>query len=126
MSGVTAGGRFPAQKNRIWNRLTGGTVICIPVYTGGRNRASFLSQKEQKYKERKRIRVLRYADTEAGKRSIFVFSVLPESAGNDKIPGIWILEQRNMAFFASAITILQKLVVAIGAGLGVWGFINLM
>lgn len=31
-----------------------------------------------------------------------------------------------MAFFASAISILQTLVVAIGAGLGVWGVINLM
>lgn len=31
-----------------------------------------------------------------------------------------------MAFFQSAITILQTLVVAIGAGLGVWGAINLM
>lgn len=31
-----------------------------------------------------------------------------------------------MSFFASAISILQKLVVAIGAGLGVWGVINLM
>ena len=31
-----------------------------------------------------------------------------------------------MAFFQSAITILQTLVVAIGAGLGIWGVINLM
>jgi hypothetical protein len=31
-----------------------------------------------------------------------------------------------MAFFQSAISILQTLVVAIGAGLGVWGVINLM
>ena len=31
-----------------------------------------------------------------------------------------------MGFFSSAITILQTLVVAIGAGLGVWGVINLM
>ncbi len=32
----------------------------------------------------------------------------------------------NMAFFASAITVLQTLVIAIGAGLGVWGVVNLM
>ena len=32
----------------------------------------------------------------------------------------------SMAFFASAVNILQTLVVAIGAGLGVWGVINLM
>lgn len=31
-----------------------------------------------------------------------------------------------MGFFLSAINILQTLVVAIGAGLGVWGVINLM
>ena len=31
-----------------------------------------------------------------------------------------------MAFFNSAITVLQTLVVALGAGLGVWGAINLL
>ena len=31
-----------------------------------------------------------------------------------------------MAFFAAAITVLQTLVVAIGAGLGIWGVINLL
>ncbi len=31
-----------------------------------------------------------------------------------------------MAFFGSAVTILQTLVTAIGAGLGVWGVVNLM
>ena len=31
-----------------------------------------------------------------------------------------------MAFFSSAVNILQTLVTAIGAGLGVWGVINLM
>lgn len=31
-----------------------------------------------------------------------------------------------MGFFSSAIGILQTLVVAIGAGLGVWGVINLL
>ena len=30
-----------------------------------------------------------------------------------------------MEFFASAITTLQTLVVALGAGLGVWGVVNL-
>lgn len=34
--------------------------------------------------------------------------------------------KKHMAFFASAINILQTLVIAIGAGLGVWGVINLM
>jgi len=31
-----------------------------------------------------------------------------------------------MTFFASAISILQTLVIAIGAGLAVWGVINLL
>ena len=31
-----------------------------------------------------------------------------------------------MEFFASAISTLQTLVVALGAGLGVWGVINLL
>ena len=31
-----------------------------------------------------------------------------------------------MAFFASAVTVLQTLVVAIGAGLGIWGVIILL
>ena len=31
-----------------------------------------------------------------------------------------------MAFFGQAVTVLQTLVIAIGAGLGVWGVINLM
>ena len=31
-----------------------------------------------------------------------------------------------MAFFTSAVNILKTLVVAIGAGLGVWGVINLL
>ena len=31
-----------------------------------------------------------------------------------------------MAFFNSAVDVLQTLVVALGAGLGIWGVINLM
>ena len=31
-----------------------------------------------------------------------------------------------MAFFNSAVTVLQTLVIAIGAGLGIWGVINLL
>ena len=34
--------------------------------------------------------------------------------------------KHNMAFFQSAITTLQTLVIALGAGLGVWGGINLL
>ncbi len=45
-----------------------------------------------------------------------------EQKNGDK--AIW--EKLLVAFFSSAIQILQTLVVAIGAGLGVWGVINLM
>ena len=31
-----------------------------------------------------------------------------------------------MAFFSSTITVLQTLVTAIGAGLGIWGLVNLL
>ena len=37
-----------------------------------------------------------------------------------------ILENYIMAFFQSAVGVLQTLVVALGAGLGIWGAINLM
>ena len=37
---------------------------------------------------------------------------------------IW--QNNIMEFFNQAITVLQTLVVAIGAGLGVWGVVNLM
>lgn len=42
---------------------------------------------------------------------------------NQKLSG---KETKYMAFFTSAITILQTLVVALGAGLAVWGVINLL
>lgn len=31
-----------------------------------------------------------------------------------------------MAFFNSAVNVLQTLVIAIGAGLGIWGIVNLL
>lgn len=31
-----------------------------------------------------------------------------------------------MAFFSSAVTVLQTLVIALGAGLSIWGVINLL
>ena len=31
-----------------------------------------------------------------------------------------------MAFFTSAVSVLQTLVIAIGAGLGIWGVVNLL
>ena len=43
-----------------------------------------------------------------------------------KKPKSKILENTHMAFFNSAVGVLQTLVVALGAGLGIWGAINLM
>lgn len=37
-----------------------------------------------------------------------------------------IKEENKMAFFNSAVGVLQTLVVALGAGLGIWGAINLL
>ena len=36
------------------------------------------------------------------------------------------MEDKNMAFFQNAVVTLQTLVTALGAGLGIWGAINLM
>ena len=36
---------------------------------------------------------------------------------------LWYL---NMAFFTSAVDVLKTLVIALGAGLGVWGIVNLL
>ena len=35
-------------------------------------------------------------------------------------------DHNEMAFFNSAVTVLQTLVIALGAGLGIWGAINLL
>lgn len=48
----------------------------------------------------------------------FAVSKEPEKS---KVPVIL-----NMAFFNSAVGVLQTLVIALGAGLGIWGAINLM
>ena len=42
------------------------------------------------------------------------------------VMNIYEMEVTRMGFFSSAVSILQTLVTAIGAGLGVWGVINLM
>ena len=44
-------------------------------------------------------------------------------ANNTSEPG---REETIMAFFTSAVTVLQTLVIALGAGLGIWGVINLL
>lgn len=39
---------------------------------------------------------------------------------------IKIMEEKTMGFFTSAVGVLQTLVIALGAGLGIWGAINLL
>ena len=36
------------------------------------------------------------------------------------------MEENNMGFFNQAIDVLSMLVIALGAGLGIWGVINLL
>lgn len=42
------------------------------------------------------------------------------------LTAICVLVLSRMDFFNSAVTVLETLVIALGAGLGVWGVINLM
>ena len=46
--------------------------------------------------------------------------------GTGKTKLFQIKEEKFMAFFNSAVTVLQTLVIALGAGLGIWGAINLL
>ena len=50
--------------------------------------------------------------------------------GNQKPPRIevkeWFLVSRKMAFFTNSVTALKTVVTAIGAGVAVWGIINLL
>ena len=48
---------------------------------------------------------------------------IPAQLPRIKIP---LVSKQNMAFFNSAVGVLQTLVIALGAGLGIWGVINLM
>ena len=57
--------------------------------------------------------------------SLCIFKTIHEPGGADAPPSVF-KEDKIMAFFNSAITVLQTLVVALGAGLGVWGAINLL
>ena len=48
---------------------------------------------------------------------------IPAQLPRIKIP---MVSEKNMAFFNSAVGVLQTLVIALGAGLGIWGVVNLM
>jgi hypothetical protein len=51
--------------------------------------------------------------------SVFLLQKLTQQKTNLK-------ENNNMEFFNQAVTVLQTLVIALGAGLGIWGVINLL
>lgn len=51
---------------------------------------------------------------------------LTENGNQQTINHLFLRRILIMAFFQSAVGVLQTLVVALGAGLGIWGAINLM
>jgi hypothetical protein len=57
---------------------------------------------------------------------LFFFWVLSENSKSTKNSKSAILVTIVMAFFNSAVGVLQTLVIALGAGLGIWGVVNLM
>jgi hypothetical protein len=57
---------------------------------------------------------------------LFFFWALSDNRKQQKQKTAVCVSGFNMGFFSSAISILQTLVSAIGAGLGVWGVINLL
>ena len=80
-----------------------------------------LRQFERRFKER-----VAGARKGRGAESERICSICPFSFES---PGAWsVLRQGNiyMAFFSASIDVLQTLVIALGAGLGVWGGINLL
>lgn len=67
-------------------------------------------------------------DTDPGESGAILEKELPErnSLSLFGLRTISVPAKPYMAFFQSAITTLQTLVIALGAGLGVWGGINLL
>ena len=55
-----------------------------------------------------------------------VHSFRSRQTTDNQINHIFNTEEKIMAFFTSAVGVLQTLVVALGAGLGIWGVVNLM
>jgi hypothetical protein len=55
----------------------------------------------------------------------FYWGLREDKAAIKRYFEIW-LRQKHMAFFTAAIDTLKVLVIALGAGLGVWGVINLL
>lgn len=49
-----------------------------------------------------------------------------KAKGKYKKENFKIMEEKTMGFFTSAVGVLETLVIALGAGLGIWGAINLL
>ena len=83
---------------------------------------------ESKKRERRGTRFLRYAPETTKRMEYDDALVLPDLRRNGQKDcfGGQGSGRTYMGFFTSAISILQTLVSAIGAGLGVWGVINLL
>ena len=79
-----------------------------------------IAQRKQ-YKNKKE----RISQTGKGGPSVDTGGFLFVQNGLSRLFPVWVSGQ-FMAFFTSAISILKTLVVAIGAGLAVWGVINLL
>ena len=79
-----------------------------------------LHNKENERRSQNRSKTSRH------KTACFSFGFLSEGSKKTENSESAVLVNNNMAFFQSSITVLQTLVIAIGAGLGLWGGINLM
>ena len=60
------------------------------------------------------------------KRLVFLLGLVGKQKNNKNSESAILVTGLCMAFFNSAVGVLQTLVVALGAGLGIWGAINLL
>ena len=84
--------------------------------------ASFLEEKNMNFADERIARAIRENNATGSTEDVpacFSFGIVFFINA-----AIW--RNNTMEFFNQAITVLQTLVVAIGAGLGVWGVVNLM
>ncbi len=67
-----------------------------------------------------------FRQTDVANRKFEVVKAKNDGKPNKNIEAQRGKEETSMAFFNSAVTVLQTLVIALGAGLGIWGAINLL
>ena len=83
------------------------------------------TQKQNLRKERNPSPEIRIQKRQNQGKKCFGFFRKCEETTKQGVSGVWV-SRCFMAFFNSAITVLQTLVIALGAGLGIWGAINLL